>query len=665
MNKLVKFLIIVVGGLVVFSVALVFILFTVINPNRYRAVLENLVAQQSGLQLSIAGDMSWQFRPVFGLGMEDVRLRNPDSPQELASFSRISLRLDPTGLLRGQLNMQEVLAEDLHLNWIVSSTGESNWPLQRTQTTPEPATSGTNEIPVAINIDQITVRNAGFMIQDQQRGINADIRNLNISSRNTNLNNQPFPLTLSMNLNDTASGRELPLSLQTTARVDLDAGNLALNDLTFSMSPLQITGQVQVSDFMNAMSWQADLSSNRFPLPHLLANFAAAEPDLPPPDQQQLLISQLNARGNLQNIRMDTLALELGGPGNSDQLELEADIILATDNSPMRVGYELRSQQLDLDAWLPQSPTADADNTEADLANQSVLDTDLPLQLLNNMNLRGSHNIADLRVGGFQFAPANLGVVLENGELTLETQSVGFYGGNIDLLARLNARSTPAQLVINNELTNINSSALTADLPMLRFLNGRFDVVTDYRLAGNTVGAMLNSITGNSQLQISESTMNITLLKQVFSAISVLSPSGDLASLWPDQLQIGNTQAALVFNNGLSAQDISIRLDNFDIAGTGGIDLSSGRFDYQMAFTILGEPAPQSIVVNEDFQNVAWPVRCDAAFTDAPARYCSPDMQRVREVFAQIARGEIERRASDVIGEQVENVRNRLRGLFQ
>jgi len=55
MNKLVKFLIIVIGGLVVFSVALVFVLFTVINPNRYRGVLENLVAQQSGLQLSIAG----------------------------------------------------------------------------------------------------------------------------------------------------------------------------------------------------------------------------------------------------------------------------------------------------------------------------------------------------------------------------------------------------------------------------------------------------------------------------------------------------------------------------------------------------------------------------------------------------------------------------------
>ncbi|HLT63786.1 MAG TPA: AsmA family protein, partial [Pseudohongiella sp.] len=114
MNKLAKFLIIVVGGIAVFSIALVLILFTVINPNRYRGTLENLVAQQTGLQLSIAGDMAWQFWPVFGIGIEDVRLRNPDSPQELASFSRISLRLEPIGLLRGQLNMEEVVADNLH-----------------------------------------------------------------------------------------------------------------------------------------------------------------------------------------------------------------------------------------------------------------------------------------------------------------------------------------------------------------------------------------------------------------------------------------------------------------------------------------------------------------------------------------------------------------------
>ncbi len=673
MNRLAKFLIIVAGGVIVFSVALVFILFTVINPNRYRGTLENLVAQQSGLQLSIAGDMSWQFWPVFGIGIDDVRLRNPDSPQELASFSRISLRLDPAGLLRGQLNMQELLAENLHVNWIVDRNGNSNWPVGREQpaSTNAPANTSPNEVPVAVNIEQITLSNASFLIQDHQRDLHADIRNINLSSRNTNLDYQPFPLSLSMNLNDAGSGRTLPLSLETTARVDINAGNLQLDDLELSFSPLQVTGQIQVRDFLNALSWQVNLSSNRFPLPHLLANFADQEPDLPPPNQQQVAVQQLDAQGDLQRIRVNTLALELGNNERTDRVELDADIVLAADNRPLQLNYNLRSQQLDVDAWLPESapqspetaaePTPEAENAQI----AAFLESQIPVDLLASVNVRGSHAIGDLRIGGIQFVPANFELALENRLLVVNTQSIGFYGGEIDMQAQLNARTSPPQLTLNSGLSNINASALPAELPWLRFFDGRFDVISDHQLAGNTVGEMLNSISGSSQMQVSESVVDINMLKQVFSAISVLSPNGDLAAQWPDRLQISNTLAALNFSNGLSAHDLNIRLDNFDIAGSGGIDLLNSRFDYQMAFTVLGEPAPQSIVINEDFQNIAWPVRCNAAFSDSPARFCSPDLQRVREMFAEIARGEIERRASEAVGEQIENVRNRIRNLLQ
>lgn len=670
MNKLAKFLIIVVGGIAVFSIALVLILFTVINPNRYRGTLENLVAQQTGLQLSIAGDMAWQFWPVFGIGIEDVRLRNPDSPQELASFSRISLRLEPIGLLRGQLNMEEVVADNLHLNWIVDRNGVSNWPMgdaqQPAAAAPVQPTTDSNEIPVAVNIEQISVRNASLMLQDYQRDLFADIRNINLTSRNANLDYRPFPLSLSMDLNDNANERELPLSLETIARIDLNAGNLELSDLKLSLSPLQVNGLIQLTDFMNELSWQAAINSNRFPLPHLLAMVSASDDDLPPPNQQQIAIQQLDAQGDLQNIRINTLALELGNSNQADRVELDGNVVLASDNRPMQISYNLRSPKLDLDSWLPQDEDDNEPGEETgDSSMASVLETELPLDLLRSMNARGTHQIGDLRIGGMQFAPANFDLTLENSMLAFGTDSMGFSGGNIDLRGQLNARSTPAQLSLTTEMTGVNASALPTNLSWLRFFDGRFDVAADYRMTGNTVGALLNSIDGTSEMQVSESVVNISMLKQVFSAISVLSPSGDMVAQWPDQLQISNTLAALNFTRGLSAHDLNIRLDNFDISGSGGIDLLRGAFDYQMAFTVLGEPAPQTIPLNPDFQNIAWPVRCDAEFSDSPARYCSPDLQRVREMFAAIARGEIERRASEVIGEQVENVRNRLRNLFQ
>ena len=70
MSKLLKYLTFFITGLLVFVVALALILFVVIDPNRYRPVLEDLVASQTGLQLQIAGDMNWTFRPVFGLSQQ-------------------------------------------------------------------------------------------------------------------------------------------------------------------------------------------------------------------------------------------------------------------------------------------------------------------------------------------------------------------------------------------------------------------------------------------------------------------------------------------------------------------------------------------------------------------------------------------------------------------
>lgn len=660
MSKLIKILIVAVAGIVVLVVGLVVVLLTVIDPNRYRGALEESVAQQSGLQLQLAGDMGWTFWPVFGLSIQDVRLRNTDSPQELASFSTISLRVDPAGLFRGELNVEEFLAEDLHINWIVDSQGQSNWPASGSDNAPVVVDAGSAELPMAINIRQIRISNARLSVQNLQSGMSMSIQNINLVSRDTNLNNQPFPLTLSMELVDGIGNGNLALNLETTATIDFDAGSLALDSMQLNLSPLTLSGNVSVDNFMADARWEVNVRSNTFPLPHLLANFMSTdESTLPRPDQQQMTIHQLIANGDPNGVRLDSLELGLGGQ-QGDRLTLNGDVIYAQGNRPLRIGYQLSSAAIDLDAWLPQA------EAPADEASQApAADIALPIDLLNSMNVRGAHSVDTLTIAGLQFAPLQFGLVLENGQLNLDTQFAGFYGGDLEMTLRLNARNSPAQLAMTSELSNINATTLSADMPRLNFFTGRFDLNTTHVMSGNTVNALMDTITGSSRAQLSESSVDISMLKQVFSAISVLSPSGDMASSWPDVVQINNTEAVLNFSNGItSGQEFAMRLDNFDIAGSGGINLQEGNFDYQLAFTILGEPAPQSIRVNENYQNVAWPIRCEAAFIDSPVRYCSPDLQRVREVFAQIARGEIERRATDVIGEQVDRVRDRLRNLL-
>ena len=115
---------------------------------------------------------------------------------------------------------------------------------------------------------------------------------------------------------------------------------------------------------------------------------------------------------------------------------------------------------------------------------------------------------------------------------------------------------------------------------------------------------------------------------------------------------------------------IKLRLDNFDISGTGGIDLAAGSFNYDLLFTVLGSPFLQTIPINERYHAVSWPVRCDARFDDPINQYCRPDLAQVREIFTQLSNNALQNRLDEVVTDQApealqDSTRDLLRSLFQ
>ncbi len=57
----------------------------------------------TGYELTIAGDMDIAFFPSVSLTLNDVRLKNPASPQELASTTAALLQVDLRALISGEI----------------------------------------------------------------------------------------------------------------------------------------------------------------------------------------------------------------------------------------------------------------------------------------------------------------------------------------------------------------------------------------------------------------------------------------------------------------------------------------------------------------------------------------------------------------------------------
>lgn len=663
--KLIKLLLLSLISLALMAIVALVLAFTLIDPARYKPAIESVFTRQTGLQLQIAGDIDWAFNPVFGLSLSDLRLRNPSSPMELASLAGITIRIEPRALLDGRLQMQEFIADDLHINWIVNTEGVSNWPTTQNgaEDNSNSRTAPATDTSISAEIAQITVSNASLSIQDALRGINTSFERLHFSSQNSNLENRAFPFELSFVVTDNIAGQNATVSISSQATVDLARGNARLDDLLIKLNPLQLQGQLALNDFRNSLSWSSELRSNTFTLSDFLDLYVRTGQGEPAPlgdysDSEDQFSLSLSATGNAQAITLNSLHLAL----DDMRLDANAGYTAAMSGGRANLRYEVSANDLDLNRYTQprdaqaaeDSPPIDTEDAAPSQAMPS--DTELPIELLQSMNIQGVHRIDSLAIGGLQLGAINANLNVQDGLLNFDLRPVPFYEGQISTTVNYDTRPNPASLTSISSVRNVNVAGLASALPMTRFATGRLNVESVHTLYGRTVNQLLDSVSGTTSFSLDDNSIDISIVKQLFSSISVLSPAGtgDAAQQWPDNVRFSSLAGHLILNQGLAAnQQFQVTLDNVEIAANGGVERDNSRFHYDATLTVFGEPAPQTIAVAPLYQGVGWPVVCEGRFSAAPSEFCGPDFSRVRELFEQIARDEVQRRAQEAIQERV------------
>jgi len=117
-------------GLILLSIVAGVILLFSVNTEQNKAAIQAAVLSSTGYELTIAGDMDIAFFPSVGLTLNDVRLKNPTSPQELASTTAALLEVDLRALIGGEIFIRELSTDDFHINYYIDAQGKSNWDVQ-------------------------------------------------------------------------------------------------------------------------------------------------------------------------------------------------------------------------------------------------------------------------------------------------------------------------------------------------------------------------------------------------------------------------------------------------------------------------------------------------------------------------------------------------------
>ena len=674
-----------------------------INTERSKQAIQQAVLSSTGYELTIAGDISVDLFPPLSLTLNDVRFRNPTYNQELASTSAAVLLIDVRALLGGDLYIRELSADDFHINVYTDATGVNIWAIDQSPTSQdsesslintEEVTTETNtnvlttstetsfsssiDLPntqsnddvFATSFEHIRIVNASIDIQDVSRGIRYSINNLDIDSSDTNIEGRPFEIDLRFDFLNNGMSEPFPMALKSIVNADIDNNNIDISQINFSITPMLVTGDIAVRNLYDNLSYEGSMSSNNFDVMGLLQTLGYAE-------REEIFSGGVTATqdfgfeigltGDATQITLDRFQATLG----RTEIQANGDIRFATDFAPINVRYEVITSSIDFSPFTSSNSlsgseftgteTATSDLSAAAPQPQRTNDIRLPFEALQSFNVLGSVAIESITANNLIIQDVNFFTNVEDGVLDIELQPTSLYGGSMQGLLRVDGGGGYAPtLTTQLALDQLSIMEFLPTISRLNTVTGRIEVDASFAATGSSTNELLDTLNGSTTFAISDNTVDIGLIKQVFTEITALSPTGESIQQWPDVIQFGELGGYILMEGGITdSQEIKLRMDNFDISGTGGIDLAAGTFDYDLELALLGPPVAQTIPINELYHNVPWPVNCNARFNDEVSQYCRPDFSRAREIFTQLGtnalRNQLQDRFTDQVPEELQD----------
>ena len=562
------------------SAAILYLSFAV-DLNSYKTDIES-VARQQGWDISIEGDLAWQFFPKPGLSIADITAS--DQTALSGSADQLILATYWTQLLSLSGGIEQLQLDSLHIEG-----GSLQW---------SPANS---------------------------LGLQFD--NIQLSTKNLSVQGKSFPLSVSAKI---LGGRNL--SVETEVAVKLDGQNmrqLNLVDLELNLDSLRLSGELRTSD--NGSFMQGNLKTNSFDLKQLMASLQAEIPLLTAP--KTVLQSALTQLSLTTSFSVDTQAAsKFTGEINLDGQIFGLDVTLdhPTNNLTTLVSGDI----LRAGHYLPAANSG-GNNTGlfAPLA--------IPFALWQGSS-QVEVNLNRVEFKDFNIENFYSNVFGNQRVLRMTSLNADLFAGQINAIAKLDMRSAKPSFNLQPSLYNIDLDQALSALGDESTVAGRLNLDANIQGVGANLGEIIRSLSGAGKFQVIEPIYKGLNIEQSFcNAAALLSARAQAAQNWPQGTEFNNLQGSFQLSGGkLLLNDYSTGTGNLEIMGRGSVNLVKRQYQINASAKVdQAVTSPTGCSVNQRLQNRQIPFICKGAFgqSNPGGLSCNPDERLLRDLLKNTA----------------------------
>lgn len=232
MNKIFKFVVLPLAGIVIIVVAIGAYIAATFDPNQYKAQIVQAVKDKTKRTLKLDGDIKLSLFPSIGATLGKVSLSEFGSDQEFAGVEdfRVSLKLMP--LLSKELVVDTIEIKNLRANLVRGKDGKFSLDDLTGGDKAAPAAKSGGP-PVKIDIDHVTFENANITYVDHATGAKYALSKLNLKTGRV-AGGVPGKIDLAFTAQSDKPKLNVEVALKTTLTFDLEKQHYALEGLDFS-----------------------------------------------------------------------------------------------------------------------------------------------------------------------------------------------------------------------------------------------------------------------------------------------------------------------------------------------------------------------------------------------------------------------------------------------
>ncbi len=677
---------IVIGALLAVLVLGVVAILVLVDPNDYRDDIEALVKSRTGRTLQIGGDIDLELFPWLALGVGEVKLGNPpgygNEPFLTVREASVGVKLFP--LLNKRLEVSRVAVDGLDVRLISRGEEANNWKDLADAGEQKEETSGATP---ETSIAGIDVTGSTLIYTDEVEKSVSRLTNLEV---HTGALGSGSPVDASMKFdyddgeapvarmelkavvqlpadssrldvkNLQASGElmqekpdpPLPFSLKAeTLAVDLDAETLAPATIEARLADVPVRITTRGEKLFGAYVVSGNITVDNVAPRKVLPSLGVELPTTADPAALSSLSYKSDYRLTEKQLQLPALELVL------DDTQVRGSAAIE-DLEAMALRFDLNINAINVDRYLEPEPEEGSAESKTPAAEEPP--TELPIEMLRELNARGNLRIGTATLSGLEFADIRLPLEAKDGRVHLGPTQARLFGGGYNGDIVLDARPAQARLSMNEKVRGIDIGALMKATFDTDRVVGRGDANAALTGTGNTDAAILESLAGKLDFDVKEGAIaGIDIWYELRRAVALFkrtaapaAPSGTPRTPFKALKGSATLDAGLMTNDDLVAD-----MEYLKANGKGNIDIGKGTIDYRLVAQVYKVPAEGAGSELADLKGEI-PITITGPLADMKIR---PDVAGLAK--ARIKQ-EVEEKKEEVKEELKKKLGDKLKGLF-